>query len=138
MIRKIFNRVGFAAMALAVVLWAGSGCEDQNVANTGNSSSGNAFLGTWVIYDQTAGDAAEPFYVHFQSDNTFFFSDSPDATAAGDAYTVENGQLTGNFVNPGVGDGRIECTIEGDELVMSFIEYWHDPANVVPYRGTRL
>lgn len=129
MIGNVLRRFGMAAMIGALL--AATGCEKSG-------GGGNSFVGTWVIYDQTAGAAAEPFYVHFQSDNTFYFSDDPDGGSGSDTYSVENGVLTGNFTNPGVGDGAIECTIEDGVLVMDFIEYWHDPANHVPYRGTKL
>jgi hypothetical protein len=128
MIGSVLRRFGVAAM-FAAVMWTATGCE--------NGGGGNDFVGTWEIYDQTAGAAARPFYIHF-SDSTFFFSQDADTTGDGDPYTISGGVLTGNFTSPGVGDGAIECTIEDGVLILDFIEYWHSPANHVPYRGTKL
>ena len=139
MSNKMWRGVAMAMAVVSMMIGIGAGCEGSGDSdNGGDTPPVNAFLGTWLIFDQTAGDSASPYYVHFMADNTFFFSTQPDGTSTPAPYTITNGTLNGTFTNPGVGDGAIEATIVNNVLHLSFIEYWHTPANVVPYQGTKL
>jgi hypothetical protein len=122
-------------MAVAVFLaaWALTACDGDD---EGDSSG---FVGHWVILDQTFA-GAQPWYVHFRDDGTWNFSDNADGSEPSGTYgyTIEGSTLVGPFENPGVGEGRIEATVDGDRIRIDFIEYWHTPHKVVPYAGTRM
>jgi hypothetical protein len=136
MIGTMLRRLSLVA-ALAVVTWVGMGCESGGGGDGGGDSS---FVGTWAIYDQTS-PGSPPWYVNFESDGTYFFSENEGGTEGVSGtfpYTVSDGQLVGPFTNPSAGDGRIEATITDGTLNMDFIEYWHTPNKVVPYTGTKM
>jgi hypothetical protein len=134
---RMLRRVGVVAAVLAVAMWLGTGCEDNG--GNGGGGGGNKFVGSWEI-DDTTDPAYNPWYVHFQADGTWYFSDFSDGTNPSGifTYTISGGMLVGPFTNPGVGDGRIEATVQGNTISINFIEYWHTPYKVVPYTGIRL
>lgn len=139
------NRLNiFAPLALAVLLIIGmTGCEIDRRSSGGESSGDDPsdFLGTWQIVDQSAGADNRPWYVVFQDDGTWYFSDAPDSgpdESGVKNYVVDGGILIGAFTNPNVGDGRIEASVTGNNLSLSFIEYWSTPEKIIPYAGTRL
>ncbi len=140
MIQKILRGFGVAALLLSAVMWVGMGCEGDG-DSAGNSTDNSAFVGTWAIYDQTAGPGVRPWYVTFRADGTWFFSDAaggPPDDSGVKTYTVSNGRLVGAFTNPHAGDGHIEATITGNTMQLNFIEHWHDPYVVIPFSGTKV
>lgn len=118
--------------ALAVIMWAGLGCDSDNESD--------AFIGTWAIYDQTHGAAPNAWYVHFRTDNKYFFSKNKDGSHSSpiETYDVSDNKLTGKFTNPNAGKGRIEAIIKNGAINMNFIEYWHTPYKVVKYIGHKV
>jgi hypothetical protein len=124
--------------AFLLVLLPSSACVCCESGGGGGDSDGDSdFVGTWAIYDQSS-NSSTPWYIHFQPDGIWYFSSEPDGQGSYSEYTVNDGLLEGYFTHAGVGDGKIEATISDGVLNLSFIEYWHSPANVVPYSGTKL
>lgn len=124
-----------AVLALAGALWVGTGCEGD-----GGSGGEGGFEGTWALYPGSSVGGSPAWYVHFQSDKTFFISN--EANGAGvrvsGTYGVSGGALTGPFTNPGTGEGRVEATIQEGVLQLDFIEYWHTPHKVIHYAGSKI
>jgi hypothetical protein len=134
MIKKAAGVLAAAVMMSGLFL----GCEGDG-GGGGNEGGSSSFVGTWALYlgSSIQGD---PWYVHFQSDGTFFISNQQDGTTVrvSGTYTVSDGALTGPFTNPGVGDGRVEATIANDLMSLDFIEYLHTPNKVGHYTGTKM
>ena len=127
-----WRRFGVVAALLAVVVWAGTGCE-------GGGGGGGSFTGTWALYEGAAGEGTPSQYVHFMSDGTYFYSADQagtESTISG-TYTVSGGTLDGPFSYPGVGDGETKATIANNVMSLDFIEHWHDPYKVIPYTGIK-
>lgn len=131
--KTIARLMAFLLFPLAALLLA-SACES---GGGGGGDDGEDFTGTWAIYDQSA-NSSTPWYIHFQPDGIWYFSSEPDGEGSQNTYTVNDGLLEGYFTHTGVGNGKIEATISEGVLNLNFIEYWHSPANVVPYSGTKL
>ncbi len=127
--RRAWVGVMMAGMCLGV------GCEGDD--DGGGSSNTNAFVGTWLITKE-----ATVSYWMFFADGTFRKNlageDIDGAVHFYGTYTVSGGTLSGDFTNPGVGAGEIECTIAADgTMAMDFIEYWHTPPKHIACTGVR-
>ncbi len=97
----------------------------------------NNFIGTWLI--EKEGTYA---YWIFKDDGTFTKKRAGESlngtTHVVGTYSVNDGFITGDFTNPGVGRGEIEGEINSQgKFLMDFIEYWHSPRKVVPCVGVR-
>ncbi len=97
----------------------------------------NDFAGTWLISKEDTFS-----YWIFDDNGTFQKkrADEPinSANHFVGTYLITDGQLVGQFTNPGVGNGKIEGIIAPDgSLLMDFIEFWHTPPKVVPCIGVR-
>ena len=117
-------------LALAIPL-AFTGCSDSD---DGDGSA--SFTGTWAL-TQGAGTS---WYMIFNADGTWLISDTADGSARRvfGTYTVKGNVATGPMTNPGIGEGEIVATIDGDVLSLDFIEHWHNPYKHVPYTGTKI
>ena len=133
--KQVLGFLSMVAVSLAVL----TGCEGGG-GGGGGESDGGSFVGTWALYSGTSVEGTPAWYVHFNADGTFTISNNADGSAqrVSGTYSVTDGALTGPFTNPGVGDGRVEATIENDTLSLDFIEYWHTPNKVVHYTGVRI
>ena len=102
----------------------------------GQDVPGASFTGTWAL-TQGAGIS---WYMIFNSDGTWLISDTADGSARRvfGTYTVKGNVATGPMTNPGIGEGEIVATIDGDVLSLDFIEHWHNPYKHVPYTGTKI
>ena len=45
---------------------------------------------------------------------------------------------TGPLENPGVGTGEIVAELDGDDLILDFVEFWHSPPKHNPYTGSKI
>ncbi len=119
-----------ALLALAIPL-AFSGCGSDS--DGGGSAK---FTGTWAL---STGSGIS-WYIIFNDDGSFVISDNASGTARRcfGTYTVDGDVATGPMTNPGVGEGEIVATIDGDTLSLDFIEHWHNPYKHVPYTGTKI
>ena len=130
--RKVHSLLWIALMALVIPL-AFTGCGGGS--DDGGSSSSD-FTGTWAL-SQGAGTL---WYIIFNTDGSWLISDTADGSARRvyGTYTVEGDVASGPMINPGVGEGEIVATLEGDVLSLDFVEYWHSPYKHVPYTGTKI
>lgn len=133
--------LGIGLVALAT-MGLSAGCEDDG----GSSSDGgsvNSVVGKWAVSQGTTPsvDNATTWW-EFRSDGTFTYYNDAGFTSEhlSGTYSQDGNSFSGPFVNPGVGDGRIEGTLseDGQTFQMNFIEYWHSPPKVVPQAGARL
>ena len=129
---KKWMKRGMTVAILALVSCFGTSCEDG-----GGGGGDNAFVGTWLV----TKEATASYYI-FNADGSFvkYLADEPVGGAVHfvGSYTVTDGTLSGDFMNPGIGAGEIECTIAADgTLVMDFIEYWHTPPKHIACTGVR-
>ena len=118
--------------------------DDNNTDNTndndndaGDDVAVNNFTGTWLI---TKEDTVS--YWIFNENGTFIKKRAGEplngVTHFTGTYSVTDEFLTGDFTNPGVGEGEIQGIINGEGVfLMDFIEYWHSPRKVVPCTGVR-
>lgn len=131
---KWMNR-GLALATMMIAACFIAGCDDGDGGGGGGGS--NAFVGTWLIQKE----ATEAYWIFF-ADGTFRknLADEPidGAVHFYGTYTVSGGTLSGDFTNPGIGAGEIECTIAADgTMAMDFIEYWHTPPKHIACTGVR-
>jgi hypothetical protein len=124
--------LAIAMMALMIGCGGGSG----GGGGDGGESGGGDLAGTWLITKE--GTAA---YWIFKDDGTFQ-KNRADEPAGGavhfvGTYSTSGSSFSGEFTNPGVGDGEIDGTVSGDSLTMNFTEFWHSPPKVVPCTGVR-
>lgn len=97
----------------------------------------NNYIGTWLI--EKEGTYA---YWIFKDDGTFIKKRAGESLGGSThftgTYSVNDGEISGDFTNPGVGRGEIEGTISSRGIfLMDFIEYWHTPRKVVACTGVR-
>ncbi|MCE9614572.1 MAG: hypothetical protein K8T26_09870 [Lentisphaerae bacterium] len=120
------------AMALAFTV----GCEGDG---GGDSGGGGNVVGSWELRE---GGTGGPTQWGFESDGTFaWYNDAAHTSRKlGGTYKQDGAHVTGDFSNPGVGTGEIDCTIsdDGKTMQMDFIEHWHTPYKHVPMSGTKL
>lgn len=134
----------FLAISISILMLAFSGCDSSDDSDDSTPAATDvysSFYGSWALYAGGTPSGAIEWYVHFNTDKSWTISrnaDKSDQIVYG-TYTVSSsGFLEGAMVNPGVGDGKIECTISGDVITMDFIEYWWDPAKHLPYAGRKI
>ena len=139
--RAPFYRCLAAASVLLLALAAGCGHDsdddgDDVISEAHSSTRNSAIVGSWRLVS-TDGSA---WYAHFGTDGGWKITDDPEGKARRvfGTYTFDGSRYSGPMVNPGVGEGRIEGTVDGNSMTMDFIEYWHDPAKHVPYTGTKM
>ncbi|MDF3129588.1 lipocalin family protein [Kiritimatiellaeota bacterium B1221] len=128
----------FAAVSIFSLLTClSTGCDDGGGGGGGNAAvaADNAFVGTWLIQKEDTTS-----YWVFNSDGTFskYRAGAPlgESLHFNGIYTITNGTLTGDFLNPGVGTGEIIATINENEVMqMQFIEHWHTPYKEVACIG---
>lgn len=128
-------RCGVLAAALGTLGLVGAGCDSGDDGGGGGSAAG-----VWALYAGTSVSGTPVWYLHLQSDGTYFISDGQDGSGVRvtGTYTQSGDSIVGPFTNPGVGEGSIEATISGGVMQLNFIEYWHQPHKVVPYAGQKL
>mgnify|MGYP003590653362 CR=1 FL=1 len=122
-------RTALLVLVASIVL---IGCDSDSDSGGGSAK----FTGTWAL-TQGAGIS---WYILFNADGTWLISDTADGSARRDygTYAVSVAVATGPMTNPGVGEGEIVATIDGDTLSLDFIEHWHNPYKHVPYTGTKI
>lgn len=141
----------FAAASLLFFAFA-AGCEHDSVGDRHNSSSSSsassesgsspavsssAIVGSWRL----VSDDGAAWYAHFDENGNWKITDDAEGAARRvyGTYTCNGSSFAGPMVNPGVGEGKIEGTLDtSSTLSLDFIEYWHTPAKHVPYTGTKL
>lgn len=127
------NLLWTALLALVISI-AFTGCGGSGSDDGGGGSA--KFTGTWAL-TQGAGIS---WYILFNDDGTWLISDTADGSARRvyGTYAVNGDVATGPMTNPGVGEGEIVATLDGDTLSLDFIEHWHNPYKHVPYTGTKI
>ena len=105
-------------------------------ASSKTASQPASIVGSWKL---VANDGSA-WYAHFAADGSWKISDDREGNARRvyGTYSCDGKKFSGPMVNPHVGDGKIEGTIDGNAMSMDFVEYWHSPAKHVPYAGTKL
>ena len=146
--KNTFVRVWFA-MALGLVI---AGCSGESINPDGESGGANtdgggeappaavaSAVGVWTLYEGTAVQGAPYWYATFNPEGTFTIHDNPDGSAqrVNGTWSQDGNTVTGPFVNPGVGEGRIDATITDGVMQMDFVEFWVTPPKVVPYAGVK-
>lgn len=134
--RRMVVVLGMVAVCMVSML--GMGCESDG--GGGGGGGGGNFAGTWALYEGSSIGTSPYWYAHFNEDKTYFISDNADGSGVRvrGTYEVSDKKLTGPFTNPGVGEGRVEATINDGIMALDFIEYWHTPNKVVPYAGVKI
>ena len=131
-----FRRLAAACLLLAAFA-AGCG-HDSGGDDDGDApwTPDSAIVGSWRL----SAEDGSAWYAHFGEDGNWKITDDLEGTArrVHGTYTFDGTRFSGPMVNPRVGEGRIEGTVEGGTMTMDFIEYWHDPAKHVPYTGTKV
>lgn len=132
------RRLAMTALAVVALALGGMGCE--NGGGGDDDGGGGSVTGTWALFSGAAGEGSPAWYIHFNNDSTYFISDNQDGSGVRvrGTYDQSGSSVTGPFTNPGVGNGRIEATVNGSSINLNFIEYWHTPNKVVPYAGTKI
>lgn len=132
------KRIGLVSLLAALAVFIGTGCENGSGDDGGDG--GRSHVGTWALYPGTAVLGTIDSYIRFKGNGTYTISDNADGTGerVSGTWTRSGDAITGPFTNPGVGNGRIDCVLNSDVLVMDFIEYWQTPHRLVPYAGTQL
>ena len=121
-------------LALAIPL-AFTGCSDSD--DDGDSGGGSSkFVGTWAL-SQGGGVS---WYLIFNSDGSWLISDTADGSARRvyGTYAVDGNTASGPMINPGTGEGEIIATLNGANLSLDFVEFWHDPHKHILYNGTKI
>lgn len=130
--RRVLSLV---AVACGLALFAGTGCD----SDAGGDSNGDV-VGTWALYSGNFIARRPAWYIHFKPDDTYTFSDHADGSAerAHGTYTTSGNVVSGPFINPGVGVGRIDAVVTDDVLSLNLVEYGQKPHTVVPYVGRKI
>ena len=112
----------------------GSGGSDDN--GDDNATGDNDFVGSWALAQAIDGSA---MFIDFNEDGSFVMKDCAecDAHMTG-TYTVDGDTATGPLENPGVGTGEIVAELDGDDLILDFVEFWHSPPKHNPYTGSKI
>lgn len=130
--------------AASLLLFAlAAGCEhdsprrDSDSSRSSSNETSTDLVGSWRL---VAADGSA-WYAHFGGDGNWKITDDAEGAARRvyGTYTCNGSSFAGPMVNPGVGEGKIEGTLDtSSTLSLDFIEYWHTPAKHVPYTGTKL
>lgn len=134
--RKVIKMLSMVLVSAGLLGFA-AGCDDDD--GGGGGGGGGSVVGTWALNAGSTVTGNVVWYVHFNKDGTYTISDNADGSAerVHGTYTQSGDAVTGPFVNPGVGDGRIDATVSDGVIVLDFVEYWHSPNKHVPYAGTK-
>lgn len=93
-------------------------------------------VGTWALTQSNDGSS---MYIDFNDNGSFVMKDCLDCGAhMTGTYTVNGNRVAGPLVNPGIGEGEIVATVDGNSITLDFIEHWHNPYKHVPYTGSKL
>ena len=113
------------------------GNDDAEETEETVAGDNSAFVGTWAL---RGADGKLAWYILFKADNSWLISDTADGSAQRvyGTYVVEGNRAAGPMVNPGTGEGEIVATLDGENLSLDFVEYWHDPYKHVAYNGTKI
>ena len=113
-----------------------AGCGGDSGGGDDSAGGDNDFVGSWALTHATDGSA---MFIDFNSDGTFVMKDcaecGPHMTGT---YTVDGDTASGPLENPGVGEGEIVAELDGENLILDFIEHWHNPYKHVPYTGSKI
>ena len=110
---------------------------NSTATSTNSSSTANArFVGTWEL---TSGQDGSNMYIIFSADGSFVMKDTLSGSVhMRGTYTVSGSTASGPLTNPGVGDGEIVATVDGDAMALDFIEHWHNPYKHNLYTGSKI
>ena len=135
------------AILMSILMFSFCGCDsggsdshDSTPATTSSASS-SSYIGSWAMHPGTEASGTIDFYIHFNSDKSFTISRNPDKSdqIIYGTYTIDGSNfLEGPMVNPGVGDGKVECRISNGVITMDFIEYWHEPAKHLAFACNKI
>lgn len=125
----------FLATLMSILMLTLCGCSDDDddssssTTSTGTTSSSTSYTGTWAMHPGSEASGTIDFYIKFNTDKTFTIARNPDGSdqIIYGTYTTSGATLEGPMVNPGVGDGKIVCSLSGGVITMDFIEYWNEP-----------
>ena len=141
-LRRPFWTVFLALLMPLALAGCGEGgpVDDDETNGEGNetvSGDNAAFVGTWALREGTSG---VKWYILFKADNSWLISDTADGSAQRvyGTYAVDGNRAAGPMVNPGTGEGEIIATLDGANLSLDFVEFWHDPHKHVLYNGTKM
>lgn len=113
----------------------GSDNDNDTGSQTANREDLEAVVGTWSMTRP-----GRTVYILFRADGTWTMYENADGTEpiVYGTYTVEGNTIRGPMNNPGVGTGEIYAIVDGDTMMLDFIEHWHTPYKTVDYTGARL
>ena len=138
--RKLQRLLWTVLLALVIPLGL-AGCSDSDDGDDGDTggsggSDNSKFVGTWAL-SQGGGTV---WYIIFNDDGSWLISDTADGSARRvyGTYAVDGNRAAGPMVNPGTGEGEIAATLDGANLSLDFVEYWHDPHKHILYNGTKM
>lgn len=140
---------GIAAVAAAVVLFVGAGCDNSNdnksttttttnKTTTTKNTNVHSVVGQWNMVNQTDGGKT---YWQFNADGSFTMYNDSGFTSAhlGGSYTQNGNAISGNFNNGATGTGDLQGTTlsaDGNSMVLHFNEHW-GPKKVYLLDGVR-
>lgn len=130
------------AILMSLLMFSFCGCDDDDSHSSSSTpaTTTSSFTGSWAMHENDAGGAIA-FYIHFNADKTFTISRNPDKSdqIIYGTYTVDgSGFLEGPMVNPGTGEGKIECRLSNGVITMDFIEYWHTPSKHLAFSCNKI
>ncbi len=133
---------GLVVMMAAATLGL-TACDDSdNDSDSDDSPAATSVVGTWSFNDAPDGSGGWNSWWVFQPDGRFIMYDDPGLKAfhLDGTYQQDGLKVTGDFVNPRVGTGEIDATLnaQGTRMELDFIEHWHTPYKHVPLYGTRV
>lgn len=127
--------VGCESSDVSDNVWTGETSSDEQGESTQTNKNNEAIAGTWSLTDENN----LTWYIHFNLDGTWKITN--DASGVENrvhgTYEFDGSAFSGPMVNPNVGEGKIEGTISGTSITLSFIEYWHTPHKTVGYTGSK-
>ena len=143
---RFFWTVFLALLMPLALAGCGEGGPDGDTADEGGTETdetetvvgdNGSFVGTWALRQ---GSGAVEWYILFKADNSWLISDTADGSARRvyGTYAVDGNRAAGPMVNPGTGEGEIIATLNGANLSLDFVEFWHDPHKHVLYNGTKM
>ncbi len=131
------------AVAAAVVLFVGAGCDNNNKSSNNGGSTNKPPSGVNSVvgkYAMNQGGAAVEWW-QFNADGTFAMFNDAGFTSqhVSGTYTQNGNIIQGPFQIP-AGKGDIYCVLSADGKTMSldFIEHWHSPDKHNPFNGVKL
>lgn len=145
-LHHVFRNAFLALLMPLAFAGCGEGGPDGDTRDEGESANdetetvagdNDSFVGTWALRE---GSSGVKWYILFKADNSWLISDTADGSARRvfGTYAVEGNRAAGPMVNPGTGEGEIIATLDGANLSLDFVEYWHDPHKHILYNGTKM